>query len=145
MVSRTTVFRLLLVLPQKYLTTRGCRSTLSHDNIRSGLWVCVEGRGGGGGGVATSLAPPIACQTALRARPPFTPCSYGNSSVATSTSLFCPHPHTSQRCWVCVTVTDKWDAARWRLRGSWLVLFCTSALVSYFSFFTTLLRNRLCT
>lgn len=37
-------------------------------------------------------------QSAAMAPPPPLARSYGNSSLATSSSVFCLHPHTSQRC-----------------------------------------------
>lgn len=101
-------------VPKRKITTRGCRSPLSHENIRSELCVCVEEEVEGMFGTAYRLSDYVQGAT-----PHSSPCSYGNSSMATSTSLLCPHPPlTSQRCWVCAAVTDKWYAARWRLRDS---------------------------
>lgn len=51
-------------VPKRKITTRGCRSPLSHENIRSELCVCVWRRRW-----RACLAPPTACQTAFRAQP----------------------------------------------------------------------------
>lgn len=114
--------------------------TFHNTTSPSGNFLHWSSRGGRCAHARLQRPSPARPPWGLRPPPPFAR-SYGNSWMATSSSVRCLHPHTSPRCRlsgcervfcarVCAVVSDTLDTARWRWLDSWLVCSCTAAWVS---------------